>query len=250
MITLDKLKERPLSYSSLKEFSKSPAHYVAYLNKKVEPTKEMLFGSLVHCMLLTPSIFLDKFAVMPNIDRRTTVGKQAYEDFTKQSEGKDVVTEQDYDDANNLVNKVISNQTIAEVIQNCDSFEKEWRYEINGLPVRGFYDGVAIDYILEVKTTSDAEPRAITADFFKRQYHMQAGMYNYVSGKPIKYIIIETKSPYNCYLADADDDFVSFGKMKIIESIDKFKECLDIGLFDMGYEFYGHLKIGLPGWIK
>ena len=47
MITIDTLKERPLSYSSLKEFAKSPRHYVEYLRREKKPTAAMAFGSLV-----------------------------------------------------------------------------------------------------------------------------------------------------------------------------------------------------------
>jgi hypothetical protein len=253
MITIETLQERPLSYSSLKEFNKSPRHYVDYLRKERKPTPAMAFGSLLHCLLLTPNEFQKQFFLMPSIDRRTKEGKAAYEDCMKASEGKELVTSEQYDEADNLVNKIVSESHIASVIQGCKKFEQEWRADINGLPVRGFFDGEADDYILEVKTANDASPKTIINDFFNRQYHIQAGLYNLVSQKPIKYLIVETTSPYNVVLADADQDYINYGIEKVKESISRFKVCMDNNMFDMGYEFHldnGVFNIGLPSWIK
>lgn len=253
MITLENLQERPLSYSSLKEFAKSPRHYVDYLRKEKKPTPAMAFGSLVHCLLLQPNEFEKQFFLMPSIDRRTKEGKAAYEDCMKASEGKELVTEDQYNEADNLVNKVISESHIANAIQGCNKFEKEWRTDINGLPFRGFFDGEADDYILEIKTTTDASPKTIINDFYNRQYHIQAGLYTHISSKPIKYLIIETASPYNVMLADVDTAFTDFGLKQAVEQIERFKTCMENNMFDMGYEFHldsGQFTIGLPSWIK
>jgi hypothetical protein len=253
MITLDTLNERPLSYSSLKEFAKSPRHYVEYLRKERKSTPAMVFGSMIHCMLLQPNEFGHQFAVMPNVDKRTKEGKATYEAFVLEAEGKEVVSQDQYDEANNLVNKVISETHIADAIQSCNKFEQEWKAEINGLPFRGFFDGVADDYILEVKTANDASPKTIINDFYNRQYHIQAGLYSQIASKPIKYLIIETTAPYNVILADADTSYVEYGMKQAVEYINKFKECLDNNMFDMGYEFHmkdGQFSINLPSWVK
>lgn len=253
MIKLENLQERPLSYSSLKEFAKSPRHYVDYLRKERKSTPAMVFGSLVHCLLLQPNEVSKQFFLMPNIDRRTKEGKAAYEEAMVKSQGKEIITEEQYNEADNLVNKVVSEEHIANAIQGCNKFEKEWRADINGLPFRGFFDGEADDYILEIKTTTDASPKTIISDFYNRQYHIQAGLYTHVSSKPIKYLIIETTSPYNVMLADVDTAFTDFGLKQAVEQIERFKTCMENNMFDMGYEFHldsGQFTIGLPSWIK
>lgn len=253
MITIDTLKERPLSYSSLKEFAKSPRHYVEYLRREKKPTAAMTFGSLIHCLLLQPTEFNNQFAVMSNIDRRTKDGKAAYEAFLISAEGKEVITEDQYDEANNLVNRVVSEGHIADAIKNCNRFEHEWKADINGLPFRGFFDGEADDYILEVKTANDASPKTIINDFYNRQYHIQAGLYSHVANKPVKYLIIETTAPFNVVLADVDYAFIDYGMKEAVKHINSFKVCLENNMFEMGYEFHmdeGHFTIGLPAWIK
>ena len=182
MITLQQLQERPLSYSSLKEFAKSPRHYLDYLNRKKETTPAMQFGSMVHCLLLQPDKFDSQFAIMPTIDKRTKEGKEAYNKFLEGAVGLDVVMENDYNDAKAITDNVLSNPELAKYIINCHQFEYEFRAEMWGLPIRGFFDGVSKDYILEVKTTMDASPDNLMRDFYNRQYHMQAGLYNMISG--------------------------------------------------------------------
>ncbi len=252
MITLEKLNERPLSYSSLKEFSKSPAHYIEYLRKEFKPTPAMALGSLVHCLLLQPNELGKQFFVMPNIDKRTKEGKAKYEEAVEASKGKQIVTESDYEDANNLVNKVLSEGHIANAIQQCFRFEHEWKQEIYGLPFRGFFDGEAYDYILEVKTASDANPKTIINDFFNRSYHIQGGLYSMVSNKPVKYLIIETTAPYNVVLADATEDYIQYGIKEVERLSASFLECMNNHMFNMGYDYFteGNMEIGLPSWLK
>ena len=253
MITLENLNERPLSYSSLKEFAKSPRHYVDYLRKERKPTPAMLFGSLLHCLLLTPDEFPNQFFVMKNIDRRTSEGKKEYEKAMEAAKGKEIITTEQYFEADSLVGRIKSEQYISNAIQGCNKFEQEWRADINGLPFRGFFDGEADDYILEVKTTNDANPKTIINDFYNRQYHIQAGLYSKIASKPIKYLVIETTAPYNVMLADVDPAFTEYGLKEAVKYIDRFKVCLENNMFDMGYEFHldsGQFTIGLPSWIK
>lgn len=252
MITIESLKERPLSYSSLKEFSKSPRHYVSYLNKRTEATPAMMYGSMVHCLLLTPELFDKQFAVMGAVDRRTKDGKIAYEEFVKSAEGKDVVTEQDYREVKQLTDYLMTFPYIEKVIKDCYDKEFHWESDNKGLPIHGYFDGVAKDYVLEIKTTQDANPKTIINDFYNRMYHLQAGMYNYATGKPIKYLIIETKAPNCFYLADADSMYVDFGKHKMNSLLKSFKECMDNNTWDMSYDFHtgGDINISLPSWVK
>ena len=251
MITLEQLQERPLSYSSLKEFAKSPRHYLDYLNRKKETTPAMLFGSMVHCLLLEPEKFEKDFAVMGSVDRRTKDGKEAYAKFVEETAGREVVMQNDYNDAKALADNVLSNPKIKQYIDNCHQREHEFRVGMWGLPIRGFFDGVADDYILEIKTTQDATPDTLIKDFYNRQYHLQAGIYNLVSSKPIKYLIIETKAPYDSYIANTSTDYIEKGQKLLSSVLEKFDKCMNENAWDKGYEYHaGEISIYLPSWAK
>jgi hypothetical protein len=253
MITQDNLQQRPLSYSSLKEFGKSPAHYIEYLRKERKTTPAMLFGSMVHCLLLEPAKFDSQFAVMENVDKRTKDGKEKYEAFLISSAGKEVVSRDQYDEAVQLVNKAFEMQHVRDAVSGCHTFETEWRTEVEGLPFRGFFDGEADDYILEVKTANDASPKTIIRDFYDRMYHLQAGLYNLASGgKEIKYLIIETTAPYSIILATPTSEYIDKGIADAHRLANEFHTCMENDLWNMSYDFYtkGEFVIDLPTWVK
>jgi len=252
MITIEALNERPLSYSSIKEFAKSPKNYIQYLNAKREPSKEMTFGSVIHCLLLYPDLFEDLFAVAPDVDRRTKDGKATWENFVSEAISKQVISKSDLDEANEIVNTIISDKSIKDTINKCDHFEKPWSENMFELPFRGFFDAHCSDYVIEFKTTSDASPQNFMRDFFNRKYHIQAALYYQASGLPIKYIVAETKAPYNFYMAEVSKDVINYGWSELIKLTDRFHQCMVLNAWDKGYEFMvdGPMVIELPSWIK
>ena len=252
MITLETLKERPLSYSSIKEFAKSPRHYINYINAKREPSKEMNMGSLIHALLLYPSQINEQFAVAPDVDKRTKDGKAAWEQFLSTSDGKIAITESELNEANSIVDIALSNKEISNIISQCTAFEQEFRCDVQGLPFRGFVDGIANDFILEVKTMSDASPQNIIREFYNRKYYIQAGLYSSVYKLPVRYIIIETKPPYNYMHSFASQDYIQKGTEELNWLTNRFKQCMDMDAFSSGYQFNLDelFQVQLPSWIK
>jgi hypothetical protein len=254
MITIESLRERPLSFSSIKEFAKSPMHYIDYINRpKTPPTDAMKLGSLVHCLMLRPELFNDQFAISPDINKRTNAGKEEWAEFCRLNEGKDVIENSDYEHARKLVDTAMTNDHIYNAVKSCHDFEKEWSMEIDDLPYRGFYDGISTDYILEVKTINDGNPKNVMSDFYKRKYHMQASLYSMSQfGLPVMYIIIETSQPYLSYVAMADDNYIEQGAKEIGRLNESFKECMEGNKFNTGYEFHisGNMKISLPWSVE
>ncbi len=80
-ITRETLLERPLSFSSIKQFIRSPQHYIQYLTQERKQTDAMLLGSVVHNLILQPEKFNDNFAVEPEFNKRTNQGKEDYQKF-------------------------------------------------------------------------------------------------------------------------------------------------------------------------
>ena len=142
---------------------------------------------------------------------------------------------------------------VRDAVSGCHTFEREWRTEVEGLPFRGFFDGEADDYILEVKTANDASPKTIMRDFYDRMYHLQGGLYNLASGgKEIKYLIIETSSPYSIILASPTSEYIDKGIADAHRLANEFHTCMENDLWNMSYDFYtkGEFVIDLPSWVK
>ena len=80
-VTKELLQQRPLSFSSLKEFIRSPRHYVNYLTRERKQTEAMLFGAICHKLILEPQDFEKEYIIEPEFNKRTNQGKDDYAAF-------------------------------------------------------------------------------------------------------------------------------------------------------------------------
>jgi hypothetical protein len=72
-----------------------------------------------------------------------------------------------------------------------------------------------------------------------------------VSSKPIKYLIIETKAPYDSYIANASTEYIEKGQKLLSSVLEKFDKCMNENAWNKGYEYHsGEICIDLPSWAK
>ena len=64
-----------LSRSDIFEMRKSPMHFRYALDHPREETTAMAFGTALHCYVLEPEKFAERYVICEKIDRRTTAGK-------------------------------------------------------------------------------------------------------------------------------------------------------------------------------
>jgi len=95
-----------VSNSMLSLLKQSPRlFYQRYeLGQTQKATKAMELGSLLHTMVLEPQEVTERFAVMPDVDRRTKEGKMIAAMFYEQAKGKTVITSDDFANAAIMAN--------------------------------------------------------------------------------------------------------------------------------------------------
>lgn len=110
-----------LSSSELFEFSKSPKHYKAMKKQDDEQSRSLLLGTALHCALEDYEVFNNSYVAQPSdIDRRTKAGKEAYQLFVTENEGKTVLSSFDYHVVNKMYYSVInSDDTLVMELFNC-----------------------------------------------------------------------------------------------------------------------------------
>ena len=69
----------PLSFSSLKNFATSPAHFIAYKNREQHESPAMRFGTAVHAAILEPKEFVKDYKVL-EVRRGTKAYKELQEE--------------------------------------------------------------------------------------------------------------------------------------------------------------------------
>lgn len=77
-----------ISKSQLDHIAKSPAHYLFMKNAPVdtEKLKALDMGTALHCLLLEPDEFHNRFIEAPEFNRRTNQGKEDEKEFLKSCE--------------------------------------------------------------------------------------------------------------------------------------------------------------------
>jgi len=211
-----------LSYSKLKAFSKSPNHLLQYLNRQQETTPAMLKGSALHCMVLEPEEYRRRYGTAPQVDRRTKEGKAIYNTFLEDNQGKEILPYNDYEEVLKMAEAVYNN-TLAMELLNSTEKELELEKEYRGVTLRGFVDFKGIGFIGDLKTTSDASPKAFTRDSYNLLYHLQAAVYCELTGYNDFYIVaVENKAPYNVQVYMLDLEAISEGRKLLNSLIDNF----------------------------
>jgi hypothetical protein len=86
-----------LSQSGAKELLRSPAHYLAYLNRdRTEQTPAQRLGTLIHLASLQPKVFDATVVVAPECDKRTKEGKEIWASFQSSLKpGQEAISQKD-----------------------------------------------------------------------------------------------------------------------------------------------------------
>ena len=106
-----------ISRSQLAMISESPEKFKHNLDNPKEPTPALVFGQLVHKLLLQPETLDQDFSIAPIVDRRTKEGKEIYKNFCEQAKGKTVVVRDMFLEAEKLCNAVRQNPLVRRLLK-------------------------------------------------------------------------------------------------------------------------------------
>lgn len=172
-----------ISRSELWMLNRSPEYFKYRKEHPAEPSAALLFGQVAHKLLLEPEDFDTDFIVAPVVDRRTKAGKEAWDAFIAETDGRTVVDPATYEQAKAMTDVARENPLVAELIKGsheepffwvdsdtgvkCKVRVDSWHRDENGVPV-----------IVDYKTARDVSYRAFAKDVTMYGYFFQAAMYS------------------------------------------------------------------------
>lgn len=261
-ITMEFLKERPLSYSSLSWFAISPAHYIHYLTAPRETTPALLMGGLVDVLLLTPEDYEKKYVIMPKFGT-SNKDKAAKEEFFKNNRGRTAITQQMKDEASRIVDALKINPLSRHYLDKITQTQRkmEWKCKETGLPFIAYLDmDIEGEYIGDLKCMADASPDEFNRAAYNFGYHLQVGIYrNGYKEKFFKFprfffLVAEKGAPYGVAVYDKlTPDFLKLGEEQFAHLKQEFLFCMENNLWHQSYEFRtvaGGYILDLPGYAK
>jgi len=218
-------------------FDKSPAHFHQYYLGKhrpepKKPSEDMMLGSLVHTLTLTPNEYEKEFFIMPDLNFRTNEGKAEKQRLLTENAGKQAISREMLIEANQIKSAIMMKygKLIEPAVKEASIF---WTCKFSELNFRAKIDGIHDSYWLELKTMRSAK-----ADDFSRQLHKlnydlslchyrQAIQAMGIDNLPAIFIAAETDSvngrDYEVQDYDVDIGCWETGHMKWMDAVTKLE---------------------------
>ena len=251
---IDKL---TLSFSSLKQFGKSPAHFVGYKNRIFKQSAPMRRGWLTHLITLEP----EKIQELQVLDVATRANKQYKEAVANHKDGENgVFTAREMLEAQNLALAVREHPLANKLLSEAICVEKHLKWEMDGVKFHGYADIIGSDYIADLKIT-DNEPKKIQRWVMDNLYHMQLAMYSeavFPGRDMTNYLItVDPNSPHGVVVYELSREMMEDGLKQAQLEITMFKiwyKEWDGESTPRSYDFYERenepMILELPNWYK
>ena len=249
-----------ISRSELWHIRESPEKFKYYKENPPEPTPSLLFGQVLHKMLLEPVTFCDEFVVAPEVNRRTKDGKQMWEAFVADHEKQTIIPEEMYAKANEMCEAVKREPLAVKLLNGAAEVPFFWTDEMTGEDCKCRVDVLNTSYsqpiIVDVKTTADASTDSFIRSAINYGYDFQAAMYSDGVEKNIGkktlfvFIAVEKEPPYAVNILQADELMLQRGYDLFREYIGIYHDCKMTGNF---YGYLGRLNqinnLALPSYL-
>lgn len=256
--------EMHLSYSALSAFKESPAAFVAYKTRTRETTPAMLFGSMVHCLILEPEDFDRRYFTFDDSDKVNEIGggnprnTKAYKEWKVAAcagaGARIIVSPEDFRSAQTMAMGVLNNRAASKILRLCPLHEKGIEWEYKNFKFHGFIDGDGEDTTFDFKVMVDAAPRKVQRTIVDMDYHMQGSMYQYGNGRVKRHYIIAADRTGGVSVHLLHDKLIEKGMEEYDRLVGKFNECILSDGWGQSYEFYsdrydGTFMCEAPSWL-
>lgn len=245
-----------LSHSALNAFQKSPRHFIEYKTGEREQTPAMLFGSLVHCMVLEPDEVESRYIQIPEDAPRRPSDRQRnaknpsdstiesiafWDEWERKAEGKGQISADDWEAAERMKDAIYSNDASRFVLDMIDQTEVHIEWTFKGFQWHGYIDGKGEKIIMDLKTIRDATPRFVERAIKYDGYARQAAHYTIGAGnKDCSYYVVAVDK--NCHVTTCKlrktTLKAAWEEIEILTGM--FRKCLALDEWGKSYDFWAH----------
>lgn len=247
--------EGHLSYSSLSAFKSSPRDFVDYKMGVREETDAMLYGSMLHCLVLEPDDFFNRYHILDDADicmqiggakpRATKVYKEWKAVALQEAGDKIMVETDDYVAAKIAANNILNNRASAKIIRQFTVKEKPVEWEFKNFKFKGYIDGDGEKLMGDIKSMPNAAPKEVQREIVKRGLHIQAAMYLYAIGQVKDYYIIAVDRKNGISVHKLEMALIEEGMNEYNRLLDSFNHCILTDSFDQSHDFWATRHDGI-----
>lgn len=249
-----------VSKSQLDDIAVCPAFYQWRKAAPVdtEKTKALDMGTALHCRLLEPDEFKNRFIIVPEFNRRTTAGKEEEKAFLENcaNSGKTVMTAEDGRKLELMYGSVMAHPGCRALLEAEGKTESSiyWTDTETGELCRIRPDKFLTNspLILDVKKVTDMSRFARHVEEFR--YHVQAAMYcegwKAYSGETPRFAFLAVSESIDCgkypvHLYILEDEHHDIGYSLFRRDLNTYHECKSSNKWGWGFEV-----IERPYWAR
>jgi exodeoxyribonuclease VIII len=228
-VTYDEIKA--INWSSLKHLAISPLLYRWRLEHPEPRKPAFIFGGAVHCAILEPEKFDERYAVFDGIRR----GK-AWEDWLAIHPGVESLKPDELDAIRSIAAAVLGHRVAAGLLRGGRREEAvTWTDEETGLACKGRLDYLRPDFVIDLKTTRDPAPsrfeRASASYGYAGQvafYHDGAARQRLIPGDVPPYLIApQTSEPYDVAVFQLAPETLEAGRRQYRTLLRRLALCIE-----------------------
>lgn len=221
-----------LNWSSLKHLHTSPLLYRWRIDHPEPPKPQFVIGSAIHCRVLEPEEFDNRYALCPvKRDKR----HNAYQEWLAEHLGREPLNADEMETAKAAGDAVLAHPVAARILKNCRHEEPlMWTDPDTGLECKGRVDAISPEYIVDLKSDRDPSPRKFNRHAAEMLYHGQLAMYQTgamalrkIDGATTPYIIAVAKDPpYDVAVYQMKPEDLAAGRALVVSLMRKLEECI------------------------
>ncbi|MGJ0628738.1 PD-(D/E)XK nuclease-like domain-containing protein [Xenorhabdus bovienii] len=250
-----------VSKSQLDIIGQAPAELIWQRNAPIdeEKIKSLDMGTALHCLLLEPDEFNNRFIEAPLFNRKTNAGKQEEKEFLEQcTDIKKTIMDHEQHRKLKIMRDSALAHPIAKWFLEADGPSEVsiyWNDSETDVLCRSRPDKLITtadqDWIIDVKSSADMEK--FEKDFYKYRYHVQDAFYSdgykALTGQLPTFVFLVVSTTINCgrYPVQTfimDEQTKATGRTTYRKNLETYAQCLKTD------EWPGIRTLSLPYWAK
>lgn len=261
-----------LNASTLGYLKRSPLYCKWRMEHPDVGTPATDFGSAVHCSVLEPEAFSERYMLQPQCpEGRNVRGWHNTKDYKEARQdlwdrGYKLLSQKELDGCRTITDRIYDTPgEIREILAGKSGTEVSYVADVGGVccKVRPDIEVADAQMIVDLKTSRCALPGPFERSIYQYGYHRSKPFYldtmNAISAmhkegdfawserwKHYLFLVVENTPPYEVALYDLDPDATELGRRDVAELKFLYKQCTESGEWP-GYPTHIQI-IGVPNW--
>ncbi len=215
------------SFSSIKHLLDSPIAFNHYKNKPFKGSTATLLGTCIH-HYLQGNRHLVTFSELAKTKKNEEAIKEFERLFFELAGEEGIIVPKSFEPKLNTIMKNFNeNKKAVQFVNQC-KFEEPFLFDFNGVPLKGKVDGISDNFVLEIKSSSQATTQEEFAqEARERDYDMQAYFYTLAAKKEHHFfLVVNTQDPFKVALYRSSYNFIASGHVKATIATERYKRYI------------------------